>query len=352
MTNPKTIRWGIAGTGAIARQFASDIAHARGAALAAVSARDAGKAQAFAGRFKGVSGFGSLAAMIDSGVIDAVYIATPNTVHHAQALKCIEAGMPVLVEKPLTANLGQAREIQSAARSGNVFVMEAMWSRYLPAIQAVRRAIRDGAIGTVKRIEAELAWKVDYHPEHRLFDKAQGGGSLYDLGVYPVSLTRFFLGAPDHVESFWWPAPSGVDLRAELTMQFKHAVAQIRCGFDREGSNRMLIEGDKGVIALGPLFIKAEAYAVYRSRAFAELAQPGGPLLAARVRRKLFRHLPLPHMRRHHAGFDGSGLQFEIEAASRAISQGHREEPDNTLDDSIATLRIIDGVLAKPPAMP
>lgn len=349
MSDTRIIRWGISGAGSIARQFASDIRHARGAALAAVAARDPAKARAFADAQADVAGFGSLSEMLGSGLIDAVYIATPNSVHHAQALACIAAGMPVLVEKPLTANLEAALEIEAAARQAGVFVMEAMWSRYLPAIQAARKAIRDGAIGTVRRLEAELAWKVDYDPSHRLFDKAQGGGALYDLGVYPVSLARWFLGEPQEVRGVWRPAPSGVDVNAELTLQYHEAEARIGCGFDRDGDNRMIIEGDKGTIVLGPLFIKATGFAIYPSRAIADWVQPGGSAAPARLRRKVLGLLPLPGVKRHAFAFKGSGLEFEIEAASNAIRQGLTEEPDNPLDETIACLRMIDKVLATTP---
>ncbi|WP_299860234.1 Gfo/Idh/MocA family oxidoreductase [uncultured Hoeflea sp.] len=349
MSDTRNIRWGIIGAGGIARQFASDIRHAQGASLTAVATRGPAKAQAFAGDQGDVTGFGSLSEMLASGRIDAAYIATPNSVHHAQALACIAAGMPVLVEKPLTANLEAALEIEAAARQAGVFVMEAMWSRYLPAMQAARKAIRDGAIGTVRRLEADLAWKVDYNPSHRLFNKAQGGGALYDLGVYPISLARWFLGEPQEVSGVWRPAPSGVDMSAELTLQYHAAEARISCGIDRDGDNRMIIEGDKGVIVLGPLFIKATGFAIYPSRAIADWAQPGGSAAPTRLRRKLLGLLPLPGVKRHAFALKGSGLEFEIEAASNAIRQGLTEEPDNPLDETIANLRMIDTVLTAPP---
>ncbi|MCY0148104.1 Gfo/Idh/MocA family oxidoreductase [Hoeflea sp. G2-23] len=350
MTNSKTIRWGIAGTGVIAGQFAHDIRHAAGATLSAVTARDPAKAAAFARQHSLAAGFSSLSAMIGSGRIDAVYIATPNTVHCAQTLECIAARIPVLVEKPLTASLTQAREIETAARAAGSFVMEAMWSRYLPAVQAARTAIRDGVIGTVTRLEAELAWKIDYDPQSRFFDKANGGGALHDLGVYPISLARFLLGEPTQITGSWRPAPSGVDIAAEISMHFGQTEALIRCGFDRTGANRMIIEGDRGVISLGVPFIKAGAYTVFASRRRADFTEPGGDTRMARIRRKLFRHMPLPGVSRHDYPFPGSGLQFEIEAASDAIRQNWNEHPDNRLGDSLATLRIIDDVLAAPPS--
>ncbi|MEM5474046.1 Gfo/Idh/MocA family oxidoreductase [Hoeflea sp. AS60] len=349
MTQNKTIRWGIAGTGSIAKQFASDIALAHGAVLSAVCSRDAARANGFASRHSGVSGFGSLTSMINSDAIEAVYIATPNTAHHAQTLECIAAGMPVLIEKPMTTVLDEALEIQHAASDKGSFVMEALWSRYLPAIAAVRAAIRDGVIGTVRKLEADIAWKKDFEPTSRFFDKAQGGGALYDLGVYPISLARYFLGEPDSIDANWRAAPSGVDMAATLYMRFAGTEAEIHCGFDRNGTNRMLIEGDKGMLVIAAPFIKAHSFSIYPSRRLADLAQPGGNKLADRLRRKMFTHLPISGRTRHNFRFEGGGLQFEIEAASNAIRQGLSEEPDNSLHDTIATLRIIDAALASPP---
>lgn len=347
MTKSGTIRWGISGTGSIARQFAADIGHAANARLTSVAGRSADKVEAFIGPLQGVTGFHSLDDMIVSGLVDAVYVATSNTVHLDQTLACIGAGMPVLVEKPLTASLPEALEIRSAARSSGSFVMEAMWARYLPAFTAAHNAIRAGAIGQVRRFQADIAWKVPYDPANRLFDRDQGGGALHDIGVYPLSLARCVLGTPQTVAGKWRAAPSGVDIGALISLSFADATATITCGFDRDGTNQLVVEGDDGVLVLGPLFINATGFAICKSRAIANLAVPGGSGMQARIRRKLFRHLPLPGVAHHQHPFPGSGLQFEIEAASKAILSGLAEEPGNTLDDTLAVLEMIDAVLAR-----
>lgn len=263
--------------------MASDINFAEGAILSAVYSRGSGKAQDFADRHSGVIAFDSLTSMINSHAIDAVYVATPNMTHHAKTLECIAAGMPVLIEKPMTASLDEALEIQSAASDKGSFVMEAMWSRYLPAIKAVRSALGNGVIGTVRKLEADIAKKHEFNPESRFFDKQQCGGALHDLGVYPISLARYFLSDPDSIEAIWHAAPSGVDMAADIHLKFDRATAEITCGFDRDGLNRMVIEGDKGVLVLAPPFIKADSFSVYPSRRLADLAKPGRDAMRCRT---------------------------------------------------------------------
>ncbi|OCW59194.1 Gfo/Idh/MocA family protein [Hoeflea olei] len=349
MTHSNIIRWGIAGTGQIAAQFAGDIRHAPSAALAAVCSRDPARAAAFARSHGDIAPFGSLDDMIASGTIDAVYLATPNMAHHAQALACICAGMPVLIEKPMTASREEAVQIRTAALEAGVFAMEALWSRYLPAVRAARQALKNGVIGEIIALEADIAWPQPYAPDSRFYDKAQGGGALHDLGIYGISLARFLLGEATGAEGAWVRAASGVDISATLRLRFGHVEAAITCGFDRLGSNRLIVEGEKGVLVLGPPFIKAQAYGVYGSRRLADLAQPGDGA-GGRKLGKLLQHLPLPGTARQDFGFPGTGLQFEIEAASQAIRQGLFEEPDNRLDDTIAALRIIEQGLALPPS--
>ncbi len=349
MTHAAIIRWGIAGTGAIARQFAADMAHADGARLVAVASRDPAKARKFAAPLPGVTAYGSFDAMAASSEVDALYIASPNTAHLPQALSGIAARKAVLVEKPLTADPADARALASAAAHAGVFAMEAMWSRYLPAVRAARDLIAQGRIGRVTRLEADLGWTVAYDAESRLFDKAQGGGALHDIGVYPISLARFLLGEAELVTAEWFAAPSGVDLSARLTLDHAGVRSVLACGFDRQRDNRMVIEGSAGTLVVGPLFIKASSVQIFPNRAMADRFAPGGAGLWSRIRRKAANLLPLPGVSQKSHPFPGNGLQFEITAASTAIRSGLREEPDCTLADSIKTLDLIKAVLARAP---
>ena len=343
----RKIRWGIVGTGTIAGQFASDIAHAPSARLTAIASRQKSNADAFARGHGGLGGFDSLAAMLTSGDIDALYVATPNEAHEEAAVAAIEARIPLLVEKPLAANAATARRIADMARAKGVFLMEGQWSRHLPAMQQALGMVKDGRIGRLNRIEAEIGWPVPYDPESRFWRK-EGGGVLKDLGVYPLSLSRFFAGPWSRVDGRVQRAPSGADRNAELHIAFESgATASIKAGFDRPYGNRLVLEGDHGVLVLGPLFIAADRVGQYGSRSLADWLHPGGSNLGARLTRKLAARLPLPGASVSSHPFPAGGLQFEIEAASRAILQGLTEEPDTPLADTIAVMEAIDTVLDK-----
>ncbi|TDH34430.1 Gfo/Idh/MocA family oxidoreductase [Pseudohoeflea suaedae] len=343
------IRWGIASTGAVAHAFAQDIRSAKGAVLAGVASRDPQKARRFAGKHPGIKAFDSLDAMVASDLIDAVYVASPHSAHLSQALTALEARKPVLVEKPLTTSTRGVKRLSEASFTSRTFAMEAMWTRYLPAVRAARKVIRAGQIGTIRSIRSELTRRRPFDPKNRFFDPAQAGGALLDIGVYQISLACFFLGKPETIEGSWTEAPTGVDVAAELTLGFGTATAHLSCGFDRDGDNRFIIEGDKGTLVLGIPFIGARILGRYNSPAMADLAFPGGEGFAARWRRKIGARLPLPGAKRKIFPVPGTGLSCEIEAASNAIREGRMEEPDNTLSDSLMVIEIVETILAQDP---
>ena len=345
----RIIRWGISATGGIAHAFARDIQSAKGARLAGITSRDPAKAKSFAAEHPGIEAFDSLAAMAASDSVDAIYVASPHSAHLDQALVALKAGKPVLVEKPLTASSRAAKKLSEASFNARTFAMEGMWTRYLPAVQAARKVIKAGQIGAVRAIRSELAWRRPYDPENRFFDPAKAGGALLDIGVYPISLACFFMGEPDSIEGNWTEAPTGVDVAAEITLGFGSAKAELSCGFDRNGDNRFIIEGEKGTLVLGMPFIGARILGRYGSPAMADLAFPGGERFGSRWRRKIGAKLPLPGAKRKVFPVPGTGLSCEIEAASNAIREGRMEEPDNTMSDSLMVLEIVETILAEDP---
>ena len=194
--------------------------------------------------FAAASTYADLDAMAADPDIDAIYVATPNALHAEQALRIISHGKAVLVEKPLATSVADAERIASAAAEQKCFVMEAMWTRFLPAVQAARRLVDGGAIGTVRKIDAELAYRRDEDAGSRFFDPGLGGGAALDLGVYPVSLTLHFLGKP--VKGFG--ALAGLEKRRRHAHRYStcNSQAALRLAFPAASTGRRQSIGDRG----------------------------------------------------------------------------------------------------------
>lgn len=251
----REIRWGIVGPGRIAASVLPDFAYVAGATPVAVASRSTDRAQAFAAEHGIERAYGSYAEIITDPDVDALYIATPHPQHHAVALAAIESGKAVLVEKTFTATVAGAEELMAAARRRQVFAMEAMWTRFQPAIMAACALIADGAIGEVRQVQADLGVDRRYDPTDRLFDPAQGGGAMLDLGVYVVSFAQHFLGTPDRVRVSGSLAPTGVDAEAGLLLGYDGGrAAALLISLRNPTPGMARIHGTKGWIEVPPRF--------------------------------------------------------------------------------------------------
>jgi predicted dehydrogenase len=336
------------GTGAIAGLFAADLNLLPGARIAAVHSRSREKAEGFAARFGATRAGDDEAAFLADPAIEAVYIATPNHLHATQALRAIAAGKPVLIEKPIALESADIEAIAQAARERGVFAMEALWSRFLPAVRHARRQIAAGRIGPVRRIRADLSYRHPEEPGSRFFDPALGGGAGFDLGVYPLSLTLHLLGEPQAASGSWFAAGTGVDRRATFRLDYPAAVAELSCGFDRNGTNRLLIEGERGGLLFEAPFLKVRRLTWYADAGSALAAYGRGTGKIAR----LLDRLPRPGRVSERFAFPGSGLQFQAEAVMAAIRAGKSACVEMPLGESAAVLRIIEAVRAAPSAVP
>jgi predicted dehydrogenase len=212
------IRWGVVGPGRIAEKVVEDFAVVDGARAVAVASRSLDRAEGFAARHRLERAYGSYAEILADPDVDVLYVATPHPQHHAIALGALRAGKALLIEKAFTATTAGAAEIVDVARETGVFVMEAMWTRFQPAVVALRDLVADGAIGEVRSVQADLGVAREYEPADRLFDLALGGGALLDLGVYVVSFAQMLLGTPERVVAAGSLFPSGVDAEAALLL--------------------------------------------------------------------------------------------------------------------------------------
>ncbi|MEU9348540.1 Gfo/Idh/MocA family oxidoreductase [Streptomyces sp. NPDC048278] len=212
------LNWGAIGNGWIVRLFTEALhAHTR-QRIRAVAGRNAGRAAAFAAELGIDRAHESPQALVADPAIDVVYVGTPHSSHREMALLAIAAGKHVLVEKPLALSAEEGREIASAARAAGVFVMEAMWTRYLPQSDIIRQLLADGALGDVDLVMADFGFVAAFDPAGRMWDPAVGGGALLDAGVYPLSFASSVLGAPSRITASGAMTTTGVDARAVVQL--------------------------------------------------------------------------------------------------------------------------------------
>jgi len=262
----RPIRWGFLGAGSIAASMAADLHHGNNT-LYAVAARDADRAAAFAARFGASHSHGSYRAVIEDPDVDILYVATTHPFHREQALMAIDAGKPVLVEKPLALNATHAREVLTAARNKGVFAMEAVWMRANPLIVKAQEMVAGGLIGDVVAVHADFSIGLDFDPGHRLYDLSNGGGALLDLGVYPMHFAWLFAGRPDTQQVLGTLSPTGSD--ATVAVQWGYAsgaTAQLRCATTAQTPGRATIAGTAGSISVEPWFLNPERLVISTSK--------------------------------------------------------------------------------------
>ncbi len=262
------VTWGIVGPGRIAEQVVRDFAVVPGARAVAVASRSATRAEDFAGRHGIERAYGSYAELLADRDVDVLYVATPHPQHAAIALAALRAGKALLVEKAFTATTAGAAEVVALARSSGTFVMEAMWTRFQPAVVAMRELIADGAIGEVRSVQADLGVQRDFDPADRLFSLQLGGGALLDLGVYVVSFAQMLLGTPDTVTAAGSRFPTGVDAEAALLLGWADGrSAALTCSLRSALPGQARVFGTGGWIDVLPRFHHPQTVVLHRAGA-------------------------------------------------------------------------------------
>jgi len=218
------IRWGILACGKIAKKFAADLKLVDDGELIAVASRDIERAKQFATEFPTKHIFGSYEELVNCDEVDAIYVASPHSHHHEHTILCLNHGKAVLCEKAFAINQHQAKEMIDLARSKKVFLMEALWTRFLPHYLKVREMIAEGKLGTLKGVLANFGFKPPEPVSPRLFDPSLGGGSLLDIGIYPVFLAQSILGVPDSITAKMDPAHTGVDEQCSIVFHYKNGM--------------------------------------------------------------------------------------------------------------------------------
>lgn len=335
MTDSTTFNWGVIAPGGIANRFAGALPAVPGARLAVVLARDAAKGQAYAERWKGDGAAArvttELADLLADPAVHAIYIATPHSNHAEYIRAALEAGKPVLCEKPLVTSLEEGQELIDLAKAKGVFLMEAMWTRFLPAFDLAGRWLREGAIGELRAMTSTFCFTAPTDLSHRCWNPALAGGAIWDIGIYNLAVTRWVLQQmndgvcpePVSIDVAATLAPTGVDASVTATLHFPNGVtSQFRCGFDASSLNAFEAIGSKAGLRFPTDFWESQAV---------ELVDRKGPP----------QRVDAPHVIN---GFEG-----EIAEAQTCIRAGLLESPRMPHDETLGLLRWSDAIRAKFP---
>jgi len=315
-----TINWGILAPGNIANSFAEALRGVPSARLYSVASRDVGRARAFAQLHNFDTSADSYEALIKDPNVDAIYIASPHTFHAEQSIQCLQAGKAVLCEKPMTINAHEAQRVVDAAQHYNTFYMEAVWTRFMPILKQVRRWIDDGEIGEIQLIQASLGFDISPEVRHRLYDLNLGGGSLLDVGIYPITFAQWVMQeAPQEIAALAQMHSSGVDERAGIVLRYTNGViATLNSAITSSTSHDAWIFGSKGNIKL-PQFWMAEEATLIVGEKQATVSRP-------------------------HAV---NGYEGEIEEVHRCLQAGLIESPTMSWQKSLSVMEIMDEVRAQ-----
>ena len=252
-------RWGIIATGNIAGSMAQSLNAAEDAELLAVASRDQERANAFGERWhipRRYAGYETLAADPD---IDIVYIATPHSNHFDNMKLCLNARKHVLCEKPLTLNAREAAECIELAQEKGLFLMEAVWMRFFPAIDQIRQWMNKGILGDIRLITADFCFQLPFDPHHRLYDPNLGGGALLDIGIYPLSFATMLLGFPEHHSSQVVLGETGIDELNAITLRYQSgAIAQLTSSMRIDKPREAFIVGSRGYIKVHDIFFRPD----------------------------------------------------------------------------------------------
>jgi predicted dehydrogenase len=320
MTTP--IRWGLMATGGIARAFARDLRLLPDCELVAVGSRAQDTADAFAAEFDVPRAYPSYAELAADPDVDAIYVSPPHPGHLAATLTALEHGKAVLCEKPFAMDRAETQRMVDSARASGVFLMEAMWTRFLPHTARIREILAAGTLGEIVYLTAEHGQWFAQDATHRLFAPALGGGALLDLGIYPVSFAHSVLGAPSDVTAVSTPAFTGVDGTTSMVLRYPSgAHAVLTTTLAAASANPAAIHGTEARIEVeGTFYVPTNFRVVSRT----------GEVLET---------FTSPQ--------EGRGMQYQAAEVNRCLREGLTESPLLPLDESLAIMGVLDEVRAQ-----
>ncbi|MCF7816609.1 MAG: Gfo/Idh/MocA family oxidoreductase [Kiritimatiellales bacterium] len=318
----ETIKWGIIGCGGIAHMFARGLQCLENGTLLAGASRSPGRAEAFAREHGVERAYADYESLVADPDIDAIYIATTHNLHFENAKLCLENGKHVLCEKPFTVNAAQTEELIALAREKNLFLMEAVWTRFLPAIGKLRELLAGGAIGEVLSVKADFSISGDFGAKHRLRNKALAGGALLDLGIYPITFAAIVFGEPPlRIQSSAVMGNTGVDDRSFCLFDYSGGRrAMLSSSFTHHAPTEAIVCGAKGYIRV-PWFLGAQELHIHRNGTERET-------------------IKLPYG-------DGENFKFEIAHAMECIAAGKKESDVMPLSETLSIMQTMDALRAQ-----
>ena len=316
------IRWGILSTGKIAHILAQTIRSFDDAEIVAVGSRTQESADSFGAQYDIPRRYASYEALAADPDVDIIYIGTPHNLHYDNMKLCLNAGKHVLNEKAFTLNAAQAEECIALARQKGLFLMEAMWMRYFPAVKHARRLVQDGTLGDVRMLRAELVLDLDKDPNWRIYNPHLAGGALLDVGIYPLSFACYMFGLPSSIQSVVHMAHTGVDEYEIMLARWEGGrMAALGAGVLFDSPRDAVIMGTKGWARLsGRHFICPD---------------------------KLIVQLKDQPMQTHDYSYSGTGYEYEIEEVHACLRAGKLESDLMPLDESLAIMKLMDGLRAE-----
>jgi predicted dehydrogenase len=319
---PDTIRWGIISTGWIAHKFATGLSVLPDAKLVAVGSRSQDSAKQFGDQYGVPKRHASYEALANDPEVDIVYIGTPHPMHRQDALMCLAAGKPVLCEKPFTLNAIHTKEVIGFARQKKLYLMEAMWTRFIPAIVKVRELITDGAIGEVQMVQADFGYHAPFDPLHRAYNPELGGGALLDVGIYPIAMASMVFGKqPSQISSHAYLGKTGTDDFNGMIFQYDGGqIAVLSSSIALQTPSEVAIIGTKGYIRIHyPFWFAHRITLSQNGKGDQEMVYP----------------------------LRGNGYDYEAEAVMADLRAGRLENAIMPLDESLAIMETMDLIRAQ-----
>ena len=251
----KTYKWGIIGAARIAKKFAEGLKILPNAELYAIASRSLERAEDFKEKHGFKKTFGSYEEMLSDPELDIVYIASTNNLHFEHTMMCLEAGKAVLCEKPFASDLSQVEQMVKKAREKKIFLMEALWSRFIPSMIEFKNLVENGAIKRPLLLQCNFGFISQFDPYNRIYDPALGGGSIPDIGIYPIFTAMYLFGKPESIEVISVPAPTGTDWTTSVLFKHKKKeISMLTSSFEMILDNEARVYGEDGYLKLHSMF--------------------------------------------------------------------------------------------------